>query len=68
MEEAEIAKEIHSRSRKTYVIADHTKFGIIKPARTLEVSEIDGLITDQVPDDFKSKLLSLNVSKNFKVI
>jgi len=68
VEEAEIAKEVHYHSFKTYVIADHTKFGIIKPARTLEVSEIDGLITDQVPDDFKSKLLSVNVSKNFKVI
>ena len=66
MEEAEIAKEIHSHSEKTYVITDHTKFGIIKSVRTMEISEIDGIITDFVPENFKKEILKLN--KKIKII
>ncbi|MCL5032903.1 MAG: DeoR/GlpR family DNA-binding transcription regulator [Thermotogae bacterium] len=60
MEEAEIAKEVHSHSRKTYVIADHTKFGIIKSARTLEINEIDGIITDFISENLDKTFKGLN--------
>ncbi|MEM3290545.1 MAG: DeoR/GlpR family DNA-binding transcription regulator, partial [Candidatus Micrarchaeaceae archaeon] len=56
MDEAMVAKEIHSHSGRTYVIADHTKFGVVKPVRILEISEVDGIITDLVPKDFQEGL------------
>lgn len=56
MEESEIAKEIHAHSSKTYIIADHTKFGIIKSARTLEISEVNGIISDLIPEEFLKRL------------
>ncbi len=65
IEEAEIAKEIHSRSSKTYVIADHTKFGVVKLARTLEITEVDGIITDSVPEVFSKKLFDANKQVKF---
>lgn len=65
MDEAEIAKEVHSHSHKTYVIADHTKFGVVKPVRTLEISEIDGIVTDKITDKFMSELSKLN--KHFEI-
>ncbi len=61
MEEAEIAKEIHSHSRKTYVIADHTKFGVVKHIRTFEFNEIDGIITDSVSKEFMNEIKKLSL-------
>jgi DeoR/GlpR family transcriptional regulator of sugar metabolism len=57
---------VHYHSFKTYVIADHTKFGIIKSARTLEISEINGIITDFVPEHLNEKFKDLNKSLEFR--
>ncbi|WP_456398842.1 DeoR/GlpR family DNA-binding transcription regulator [Mesoaciditoga sp.] len=56
IQEAEVAKEVHAHSRKTYVIADHTKFGVVKPARLIDFSEIDTIITDRLPQEFEKEL------------
>ena len=66
MEEAEIAKEIHSRSRETYVIADHTKFGVVKRIRTFEINQIDSIVTDCVSEDFMKKIKGLK--SNLEII
>ena len=65
IEEAEVAKEIRNRSHRTYVIADHTKFGITKPARLIELSEVDTIITDYVPKDFQEELSKY---ENLKIV
>ncbi len=57
IEEAEVAKEIYNRSRQTYIIADHTKFGITKPAQLVDLSKVDTIITDSVPEEFQRELL-----------
>lgn len=55
MEEAEISKEIHAHSRFTYVVADHTKFNVIKRSRTLDLSEVSAIITDSIPLELNVK-------------
>ncbi len=56
IEEAEVAKEIYKHSREIYVIADHTKFGVIKSARLIDLSKVDAIITDSVPEEIQKEL------------
>jgi DeoR family fructose operon transcriptional repressor len=56
LQESEVAKEIHNHSRETYVVADHTKFGVVKPARLIDLSEINTIITDKIPRNFVDNL------------
>lgn len=68
LQESEVAKEIHDHSRETYVIADHTKFGLTKPARLIDLSEINTIITDSIPHDFIRELSKYKDLRNLKVI
>jgi len=52
-DEASVARELMSRSREKYVIADHTKFEVTKPARVAEIAEVDAIITDAIPEETK---------------
>jgi DeoR/GlpR family transcriptional regulator of sugar metabolism len=57
---------VHYHSFKTYVIADHTKFGVVKRIRTFEINQIDSIVTDCVSEDFMKKIKSLK--SNLEII
>ncbi len=65
VQEAEVAREIMRHSRKVYIVADHTKFGVTKPARLMELSEAENVVTDSLPASFKREFSPL---KNLKIL
>ena len=50
LEEAELAAEIIHRSRRTVVVADHTKLEVVAHGKIADLSEVSTLITDCIPD------------------
>ncbi len=68
LQELEVAREIYDHSRYTYFIADHTKFGVTKKARLLdltELSENDIIVTDSLPEKIAREFSRY---KNLKII
>lgn len=49
LEEAELAQTMMKRAQRTYVLADHSKFGLHVPVWVADLDSIDGIITDQPP-------------------
>ncbi len=47
IEEVGVSQTIISRSRKTFLVADHSKFKRIAPARIASAAEVDMFFTDQ---------------------
>ncbi len=58
VQEAEVAREILRRSREVYIVADHTKFGITKPVRLMDLSEVENIVTDSLPSKFNKEFSS----------
>jgi len=48
LEEAETAAEIVCHARKTVLVADHTKFGVVTHGRIVDISQIHLIITDSL--------------------
>ena len=46
-----VKRKIIARSERVYLLADHTKAGITQFATIASLDAIDGLITDELPDD-----------------
>ncbi len=61
LEEAEVSRIMHRYSAKTYLIVDHTKFGLTQEIRALEFSDIDLIITDNIPKEVKEKYKKKNI-------
>ena len=40
-----------SQSKKVYLVADHSKFGVIAYNHFAQLTNIDAVITDRRPDD-----------------
>ncbi|MBW6419248.1 DeoR/GlpR family DNA-binding transcription regulator [Celeribacter sp. PS-C1] len=52
IQEVSVSQAILNQSRKTFLVADHTKFSRSAPARIASLSDIDVFFTDRpVPDD-----------------
>lgn len=47
LEEAETASEIVRHARRTVIVADHTKFGIITHGKIADLSQVDAIVTDR---------------------
>lgn len=56
--EVRVAQTIIARSRKVFLIADHTKFGRDAMVRICNISDVDALFTDQSPAEKMVKLLA----------
>ncbi len=50
-QEAEMKKETMKISSKVYLLADHTKFGVMSLYNFAQIEELDGIITDRKPDE-----------------
>jgi len=60
--EVRVAKAIIKNSRKTYLIADNSKFGRNAMVRLGDISEIDAIFTDsEPPKEFRSVLVEAGV-------
>jgi len=53
--EADVSREIMQRSKQLFVVADHSKFSIIKHSKICELTDIDAIITDDSNDLFKER-------------
>lgn len=62
IEEAEVSKAIFYQSRKTFIIADHTKFSVINRARISDITRPDIIITDELPEEIENEFI-LNGAK-----
>ncbi len=49
LEEAEVMAEVVRRARRTFVLADHSKFGVVTHARVAGLDGVDAVITDRPP-------------------
>ncbi len=47
MEEAETAAEIVRHARKTVLVVDHSKFGVVTHGKIADLSEVDAIVTDR---------------------
>ncbi len=61
--EVRVARAIMSNSRRTFLVADHSKFGRSAMVRIGHISEVDALFTDEVPtsEDFINMLVEKDV-------
>jgi len=69
IEEAEIASLIIERSKKVWVVADYSKFGVTTPAIIAPLSKVDVIITDDKLDDkwiqiSKEQGINLHIAKH----
>lgn len=52
LEDSDLSKQYHQQSGKTILLIDHSKLNKIYRFKTLDVSEIDIIVTDQpLPKD-----------------
>ncbi len=51
LEEAEVMAAVVRRARRTFVLADHSKFGAVTHARVADFGEVDAVITDRIPPE-----------------
>jgi len=62
LEEAEVMAEVVGCSRESYILADHSKFGLVTHARAASLSEVSALITDKKPEqDLQGALVDAGV-------
>jgi DeoR/GlpR family transcriptional regulator of sugar metabolism len=62
LEEAETAAEVVRHARRTVILADHTKFGVITHSQVMELSDGDMIITDSgVSSNFSEAFGTLGV-------
>ena len=47
LEEAETAAEVVRHARKTVLVVDHTKFGVVTHGKIVGLSEVDAIVTDR---------------------
>lgn len=61
--EVRVARAIMSNSRRTFLVADHSKFGRSAMVRIGHISEVDALFTDEMPtsEDFINMLVEKDV-------
>jgi len=57
LEEAETAAEIVRHARKTVLVVDHTKFGVVTHGKIADLSQVDTIITDSPPPEALSTAL-----------
>ncbi len=55
LEEAEVSRTMHAHSAKTYILVDHTKFGVTRKIRAFEFSEVDLIITDNLSPQIRKE-------------
>ncbi len=55
LEEAEVTRAMQKYSKKTYLMVDHTKFGLTQKVRALEFKDVDLIITDKVSEKIKKE-------------
>jgi DeoR family glycerol-3-phosphate regulon repressor len=65
IQEIGVSQTIIAHARKTFLVADHSKFGRIAPARITSLSEIDGFFTDRA---LPASLASLCARWNTQVV
>ena len=49
LEEAEVVAGVLRRARRTFVLADHSKFGVVTHARVAELGGVGTVVTDRPP-------------------
>jgi DeoR/GlpR family transcriptional regulator of sugar metabolism len=54
LEEAEVAKTIISKADKVVLLVDSSKFATSAPFRVCTLEEVDYIVTDVIPDEFKN--------------
>ena len=47
--EVRVAQALIKNARKSYLVADHTKFKMAAPVRIASLAELDGFFTDMTP-------------------
>ena len=47
--EVRVAQAIIKNARKSYLVADHTKFKMVAPVRIASLADLDGFFTDVAP-------------------
>lgn len=58
IEEAQVSRAIFHQSMQTFIIADNSKFSVIKPARISDVTHPDGIITDKLPKKIEKDFIA----------
>jgi len=62
LEEAETAAEVVRHARRTVLVADHTKFGVVTHGKIADLSEVDAIVTDRpLPPELARALEELDV-------
>ena len=62
LEEAETAAEIVRHARKTVLVVDHSKFGVVTHGKIADLSEVDAIVTDRpLAPSFSRALEELDV-------
>ena len=56
--EVQVSRQIMSSARRTWLVADHTKFGRNATVRLCSLADVDALFTDQPPPDALATLIS----------
>jgi len=67
LEEAEVSRTMQKHSKKTYLMVDHTKFGLTQKVRALEFEDINLIITDKIPKEIGDIEREFK-KKNIKII
>jgi len=62
LEEAETAAEVVRHARKTVLVVDHSKFGVVTHGKIAGLSDIDAIITDRpLPPELARALETLDI-------
>ncbi len=62
IEEAEAAAEVVRHARRTVVLADHTKFGVVAHSQITDIAMVDAIVTDRgLSDRFRMAFENLDV-------
>jgi len=62
LEEAETAAEVVRHARRTVILADHTKFGMVTHSQVTDIEGVDVIVTDSgLSDRFREEFESLDV-------
>ena len=62
LEEAETAGAVVRHARRTIILADHTKFGIVAHSQITDITSVDAIVTDNgLSDRFRDEFENLDV-------
>lgn len=53
LEEAEIAQTFLQQSKETYIVSDSSKFDLTQKYKVANLSDVTGIISDQIPSKYK---------------